>query len=185
MGGFMNKVQPIRDRYKIFEIDKLLKDKAAKYQIMFQIGIYSGLRISDILKLRVEDVKDKEYITLKETKTRKEKRFKIKKILKASLRAYCTDKEKYEFLIPSNRKIQKAISRGMAYKVINQVGEQAGVVDLGTHTMRKTFGYHFYKQTGDIVTLQQIFNHSSIKITTAYIGIDQDRIDRAMDEFEY
>jgi integrase len=185
MGVFMNKVQPIRDRYKIFEIENTLKKKALKYQVMFQIGIYSGLRISDILKLRVEDVKDKEYITLRETKTRKEKRFKIKKTLKNTLKLYCSEMEKYEYLVQSNRGSNKAISRGMAYKVIKQAGIMSGIHNLGTHTMRKTFGYHFYKQTGDIVTLQQIFNHSSAKITIGYIGIDQDRIDSAMDDFEY
>lgn len=57
--------------------------------------------------------------------------------------------------------------------------------NLGTHTMRKTFGYRFYKQTGDNVPLQQIFNHSSTKITIGYIGIDQDRIVSAMNDFEY
>ena len=56
---------------------------------------------------------------------------------------------------------------------------------LGCHSMRKTFGYHYYKQTKDIALLQKIFNHSSPAITLAYIGIDQDRMDRAYTTFRY
>lgn len=48
--------------------------------------------------------------------------------------------------------------------------------DIGTHTMRKTFGYHYYKRIKDIATLQQIFNHSVPSITKRYIGITQDEL---------
>lgn len=73
----------------------------------------------------------------------------------------------------------------MVYKSIRAAGKKAGVDNLGTHTMRKTFGYHYYKQYGDIETIRQIFNHSTSKMTTHYIGIIQDHINSAMREFEY
>jgi len=46
--------------------------------------------------------------------------------------------------------------------------------NVGTHTLRKTFGYHFYKQTKDVAMLQNILNHSVQNITLRYIGITQD-----------
>ena len=55
--------------------------------------------------------------------------------------------------------------------------------NIGTHSLRKTFGYHHYKQFKDIVILQKIFNHSSSDITLRYIGIDQDKIDESYRNF--
>ena len=54
---------------------------------------------------------------------------------------------------------------------------------IGTHTMRKTFGYHHYQKFKDVALLQMIFNHSSPQITLRYIGITQDRIDNSYKNF--
>ncbi|MFP3813497.1 tyrosine-type recombinase/integrase, partial [Bacillus sp. SIMBA_005] len=56
--------------------------------------------------------------------------------------------------------------------------------DIGTHTLRKTFGYHFYKQTKDVAMLQEIFNHSDQRTTLRYIGINQDAMNNAMKKFK-
>ncbi|WP_342668518.1 tyrosine-type recombinase/integrase [Cytobacillus solani] len=55
--------------------------------------------------------------------------------------------------------------------------------EIGTHTLRKTFGYHFYQKYKDVAVLQQIFNHSSPAVTMRYIGINQDIMDEAVDGF--
>ena len=55
--------------------------------------------------------------------------------------------------------------------------------NIGTHSMRKTFGYHHYKQFKDVALLQKIFNHSSQQITLRYIGIEQDQIDYSYNNF--
>ncbi|MBO8430908.1 site-specific integrase, partial [Spirochaetes bacterium] len=57
-------------------------------------------------------------------------------------------------------------------------------VNIGTHSMRKSFGYHHYKQFKDVAMLQMIFNHSSPQITLRYIGINQDQIDNSYRQFE-
>ena len=72
----------------------------------------------------------------------------------------------------------------MAYKILKAAGDRFGLESIGTHTLRKTFGYHFYKQTGDIVTLQQIFNHTHPSVTLKYIGINQESINKAMKKFK-
>ena len=88
-------------------------------------------------------------------------------------------------MVPSARAVNKAISREYAYRVIHEAGEAFGLDNLGTHTMRKTFGYHFYLQTKDIVLLMRIFNHSDEKKTLRYIGIEQTTINEAMRKFSY
>ena len=73
----MNFVQPIRDKQKIDEIKAILKRQSGRDYFLFIIGINTGLRISDILKLQVKDVREKTHITLNEQKTGKPRRFRI------------------------------------------------------------------------------------------------------------
>ncbi len=181
----MNYVEPIRDTTTVRDIGDYLKGIHEKYYIMYMIGIYSGLRISDILKLKVRDVRGKDKIKLREKKTGKEKLFPVNRELAAALDDYCAGKRDYEYVVPSARAVDKAVSREYAYKVIHEAGEQFGLDNLGTHTMRKTFGYHFYTQTKDIVLLMRIFNHHDESKTLRYIGIEQTTIDRAMMRFSY
>lgn len=181
----MNYVEPIRDSTTVQDVADYLKEVSPKYFIMYMIGIYSGLRISDILKLKVRDVRGKDKIKVREKKTGKEKLFPVNKELAAALDNYCEGKKDYEYIVPSARAVNKAVSREYAYRVIHAAGEQFGLDNLGTHTMRKTFGYHFYLQTKDIVLLMRIFNHNDQSKTLRYIGIEQTTIDQAMKKFSY
>lgn len=181
----MNYVEPIRDAERVRDIADYLKTVHPKYHIMFMIGIYSGLRVSDILRLRIRDVRGKSEIKLREKKTGKEKLFPVNDELKRALAEYCRGKEDYEFVVPSARAKGKAVSREYAYRVIREAGEQFGLYGLGTHTMRKTFGYHFYLQTKDIVLLMRILNHNDQSKTLRYIGIEQTTINEAMRRFSY
>lgn len=181
----MNFVEPIRDKTTVKDIADYLKEKDPKYHIMFMIGIYSGLRVSDILKLKVRDVRGKDKIKIREKKTGKEKIFPINRELASAIESYCEGKRDYDYIVPSARAVNKAVSREYAYRVIHEAGEHFGLDNLGTHTMRKTFGFHFYTQTKDVVLLMRIFNHSSQSETLRYIGLEQTTIDEAMLKFSY
>lgn len=180
----MNYVEPIRDETKVEDISIYLRNQSERNYIMFILGIYSGLRIADILKLRVKDVKFKDYINIREKKTDKQKIFPINSFVKKELKIYCEDREPNEYLIKSREGVNKPLSRGMAYKLIREAGEANGIGNLGTHSMRKTFGYHFYQQFKDIVTLQKIFNHSDPSVTLHYIGIEQSFINNKIKNFK-
>ena len=58
-----------------------------------------------------------------------------------------------------------------------------GIEHTGTHSLRKTFGYHLYKQTKDIALLQKVLNHSSQDVTLRYIGVTQEIIDNNLKLF--
>lgn len=180
----MNYVEPIRDVTVLENMCDYLEKTNERNLVLFQMGIYTGLRVSDILKLRVKDVKKKQ-ITINETKTGKKKVIMINPILKRTLNHYCADKKENEFLIKSRNGYNNPLTRERAYQIIKELGEMFGIDDLGTHSMRKTFGYHYYQQTKDIAFLQKIFNHSSPAITLHYIGIEQDYQDRAYNRFRY
>lgn len=184
----MNLVQPIRDPAVLEGIKEYLKQTNERNYILFLIGINTGLRISDILPLRVEMVKGS-HISLRERKTGKQKQIKINPTLRHELTAYLYGKDDNEFIFKSRSKKKKSglknrsIDRTMAYKMLNKVAREFGLKEIGTHTMRKTFGYHFYLKTMDVALLMDLFNHSDQSVTLRYIGVNQDTIDAAMNKF--
>lgn len=182
----MNIVEPIKDIKTVIEIGNYLKEKSERNYIMYLIGIYSGLRISDILNLKLQDIayidnRIKNNINIREKKTGKQRSFQINPYLKKELKKYIDslslDNEDY---IIYSRVPGKPLSRQMAYYILNDVGARFGLDSFGCHTLRKTMGMHFYRQTKDIVTLQKIFNHADPSVTLRYIGIDQETIDEKM-----
>ena len=65
------------------------------------------------------------------------------------------------------------------------IARKAGIQErIGCHTLRKTFEYHYYKMTGDVVSLQRILCHSSRRETLLYIGVIQEEIDNSLRGFK-
>lgn len=160
-----------------------MKTHGSRDYLLFLIGINSGLRISDILKLKIEEVRNKKYIELIEQKTGKYKRFPITNSFKSELDDFIQDKTDDEYLFSSKRG-EKPISRIQAYRIICNACASVGITArVGTHTLRKTFGYHFYQENKDVALLQCIFNHSAPNVTLRYIGINQDIIDSKLNAF--
>lgn len=80
-------------------------------------------------------------------------------------------------MFPS-RKGDKAISRIQAYRILNTAADRAGLnIEIGTHTLRKTFAFHAYKNGTDLALLQTILNHSSQRETLVYLCVEQKQID--------
>lgn len=184
----MKLVQPIRDLEKIEEMKLELMKTGTRNYLLFSLGINVGLRISDILVLQVKDVLNadktiKPHIDIIEDKTDKPKKFKINAIVGEELKQFVKDMQPNEYIFKSRKGSNRPISRVQAYRILNETASKIGLDEIGTHTLRKTFGYHFYQRTKDVALLQQLFNHSSPSITLKYIGINQDIIDRAYDNF--
>ncbi len=171
----MKRVLPIRDKEMVAEMKKALLAKSERNYIMFMIGSNAGLRISDILPLRVRDVKG-DYIEVIEQKTGKLREIPINDSLKRALRKYIKGKKDNEYLIKSREGTNRPISRWMAYKILREAANEVGLNRVGTHTMRKTFGYNYYQRTKDIETLCKMLGHSNSDITKRYIGIEDDFI---------
>ena len=181
----MEFVQPIRDKKKIDAMKKVLKSDNLRDYCLFTLGINSGLRISDLLKLKVADVIDskgkvKDRISIKEQKTGKTKDFPFGNTTKKAVAEYFDSRCKTnpgEALFPS-RKGGTPITRQQAYRILNDAARAVGIEDqIGTHTLRKTFGYHAYKQGADITRIQYLLNHGAPSVTLRYIGITQEELD--------
>lgn len=185
----MAEVQPIRGRKQVKDIGSYLKGKDEKYYIMFLIGVQSGLRVSDVLNLRVSDIDSMSSKKIKEKKTNKKRFLYLNDRSEKEIRRYIVshELEPDDYLVYSRKHDQygdqKPITRTQAYRVLQEAGKAFGIDALGTHTMRKTFGYHYYKKTHDVVTLMRIFNHTSQAVTLHYIGIEEEEIRQSLDDF--
>lgn len=180
----MNTVQPIKDINVIKQFIELLgqSTQGKRNVFMFRLGINTALRISDIIKLRVSDVKDKTHLIIKENKTGKTKRQLINTALRNEINLYVAGMNDNDYLFPS-RKGDKPVTRVQAYRIMNNVARQLGVEEIGTHSLRKTFGYHFMQKHDDIYMLMDLLNHSAPSVTLRYIGMTQETTDNAIEDF--
>lgn len=137
-------VQPLRLAEEIQQFRQALQMSrtAERDLLMFDMGINTGLRISDPLPLKVG-----------------KKRTVFLHMIMPEIATYTQGKEEEAYLFASQRTGQP-ISTTQAYRVFQKTADLLGRDDIGTHTLRKTFGYHYYQQTKDIGTLM-IFNHGS------------------------
>lgn len=178
----MHIVEPIRNINDIKRIEEILTQKGLRDLLIFIIGTNCGLRISDILALNVGDVRGRTHVQIVEKKTGKFKQFPINSKLKPLLDKFTTNRENNEPLFVSM--FNNRMERTQCYRIINKACKEAGIkYKVGTHTLRKTFGYHHYKQFKDIAILQKIFNHYTPYVTLRYIGIEQDMIDESYKNF--
>lgn len=176
-------VEPIRDKIKIHQMHTLLSNKDKKYGLLLKFGLNTGLRISDILPIKLKDIYNengmfRDYFTLKEKKTGKEKKIKINAALRKEVEAYINSKKLVSdsYLFASRK--GKHIGRVQAYRVLKAAAEITGIENFGTHSLRKTWGYWTYKISKyNIGLIMDTFNHSSPSITLRYIGINQDQKD--------
>lgn len=122
------------------------------------------------------------HIVVKEQKTGKENRICVNHDLKTALTAYRKVlirthmyQEGNPYLFPSTRKAGAPLSRFQAFRIISRAAQNAGIEDhISCHSLRKTFGYHAWRQGTDPMLIMLVLNHSSIQITMRYLCIEQD-----------
>lgn len=180
----MNFVEPIRDKQIIEDIYNDLKLRNPRDSLMFLMGIYTGLRISDILLFKIKDL-TRDYYNIRELKTGKQKSYTWNPYLKRVISDFIKEKDPEDYVFRS-RQTLRPITRQRAYQIIKIACEKHGVYNTGTHTLRKTFGYFLYKESGkDIAMVMDILNHSNQETTLRYIGITQLRNNKKMQELKF
>lgn len=176
-------VEPIRDIKKIKQMQDFLKGKDKRCWLLFNFGLNTGLRISDILPIKVSDVMSeklqfREHFDLVEMKTKKPKKIRLNDNVRKYIKEFIKEKNltfnDYLFISRKGGHIQRI----QAWKILSETANALGIEHFGTHSMRKTWGYWTYKASKyNIGLIMDVFNHSSQKITLRYIGISQDQKD--------
>lgn len=164
---------------------------------LINIGVNVGLRISDLSKIRFEDINSEYVVKLKEKKTKKMREIKLNTVCQRAIEElknyYETlgySKEKGFLFKSLNRKyvkelFDKPISTVSISKYLNQAKADLNIAyPIGTHSLRKTWGHTVYRGTLDIALVMSIFNHSSAEQTLKYIGIEQEMINKVYDKFK-
>lgn len=153
-------------------------------------GIHLGRRISDILNLKVRNIRNMDHIIIREEKTNKEARVLINKELQEIYKEYLsiTGLKDNDYMFgpyesrnekKRKKKKRKPITRQRVWQILNEVAEEFEYKDkIGCHTLRKTFGYWLYQDTKDAVGIQELLNHKDISVTKRYIGVTQDSKDK-------
>lgn len=179
----LREAQPIKEREKIEQIKTELLKKNYRNYMLFLICINTGLKINDILNLKVKHVKNDSYIIVENSQYEKAKKIPINRELKKEINRYIKNMKENTYIFQSQKGNNQPISRVQAYRILKEAGKKVGIENIGIQTLRKTFGYWHYKQYKDIALLQSYFNHSSPSITLKYIGIKSDIIDNKDIEF--
>ena len=184
-----NTVDPLKNKKDIQKIKKYLKGKDNKRDYMlFVVGINVGLRVGDLLKLKIKDVIDnngnfKDKIVITEEKTDKTRNLKLNDSVKESIKLYLDSLKSYDMddYLFKSRKGNKPLRVDSTHKIIKNTLRELNIKgNYGTHTLRKTWSYHIYMSNSSnpriLAILQKALNHSSQAVTLRYIGIEQEEI---------
>ena len=164
---------------------------ACRNKMLFLVGINLGVRASDLCELKYsffmnEDGTFKDFYSLQPKKTRKSGKY-VKLFFNATVKKAITDYiTEYpmdsidEYLFKSREGDGHILARSL-WKIITDAANEAGIErNIGTHSLRKTFGYHVWHNAEDkekaLIILQTIFNHSSPMMTKKYIGLMDDEV---------
>ena len=165
-------------------IRKLAKDENYKMSLLVALGCFTGLRISDILTLRWNQILGVDEFTIIEKKTGKQRTLRLNPQLQKHIQ------ECYEHIKPIGVKAPILVSqKGTTFTIqtinrkLKDIKKQykVKIKNFSCHSLRKTFGRQVYNMNSDnselaLVKLMELFNHSSVAITKRYLGLRQEEI---------
>jgi integrase len=167
MGNYVESIPD--DKFKPYM--NALAKRGQKYVILVLYGLETGLRVSDILKLRTSRLRANMNIT--EGKTGKTRKIKLSDELVSKIKAYKAwyGLTRHDYFIHSSYHTKnKPLSRIQAYRVMRDCAREVGITaPIGTHSMRKGFARRMYRETGSIEAVQRLLGHKYIETTIMYL----------------
>lgn len=173
-------------------MQQLYEDAQYRNSMLIAAGCFSGLRISDLLKLKWGDVNDSDtnQVTITEQKTGKNRTIRLNSFFlkhAAKCRRALENPPKDTYIFRNNNSEENThISRTQAYRIMQKIKEDYKVKSatvFSPHSLRKAMGRRIWLQEcakgrGEqaLILLQDVFKHSSVQITRRYLGIREDEI---------
>jgi integrase len=170
-------------------IGKLERDKEYKFCLLISIGVFTGLRISDLLQLRFSQF-ESDILTIQEQKTNKIRRIKINPDLREIVgriknKMGVTDNNQYIFL---NRYQTKVIDKSYVNVKLKEIFRRYNISidgNVSSHLFRKTLGNRVLRLNNysaeSIILLMELFSHSSPATTKRYLGVREREIHNVYD----
>lgn len=166
-------------------ISKLERDGEYKFCLLITIGVFTGLRISDLLQLRYSQFENTDILTIQEKKTKKTRRIKINQDLRTiferiKIKMDVTDTSQYIFI---NKYGTKPIDKSYVNVKLKEIIKKYGIAvegNISSHLFRKTLGNRVLRLNNysneAVILLMELFSHSSPAITRKYLGIREREI---------
>lgn len=175
----MEFVDPIREIKQIDAMKGILLQHSQRDLLFFVLGINTGIKINELLFLKVEDVWDgtkmKEFLLINNEQGEEKQAYYLNNRVKVVLHTYLGQGEfEHDDYLFKSKKNNQPITRQQAYRIIHNAAVEAGVTgNIGTHTLRKTFGYHALQKGIAISIIMSIYHHQSPAETLRYLGIEK------------
>jgi integrase len=175
-------------------ITRLEKDENYKFCLLISIGVFTGLRISDLLTLTYSDLLRNETFTLREMKTKKQRSIKVNKDLKEIISRIVSKSNitNLNQLIFINKYGTKSIDKSYVNVKLKELVKKYRIKldgNVSTHTFRKTLGRRVMEVNNysneSLVLLMELFGHSSMSITKRYLGIREQEIHNVYDSLTF
>lgn len=178
------RVDPIKNKKNVIKIINELKKGNERNVILFKIGIYTGLRIEDILRLKVKNINGNT-LEIQQGKTKKYKRIQLNEDIRKNLKDYIKGKGAEEYIIKSRNGHNKPLSYTQAYRIIKLAAKKARIKgNYATHSLRKTYAYTLY-ENNDLSIVQGALDHDNQLTTLKYIGVTDEEINKATMNLKY
>ncbi len=163
---------------------KLQRDNEYKFSLLIGTGAFTGLRISDILNLRWNDIYGKDVLEIHEKKTGKYRKIKLNLDLQALIKSnhQAMGSPELDTLVFVNRYGTKQINIQWVNTKLKEILIKYAIktTNASSHTLRKSFGRRVWELNDysekSLVLLSEIFNHSNVQITKRYLGIKESEI---------
>lgn len=174
------KVEPIKTTKDINSIKKLLSDRPRDY-CLFILGINTNLRASDLLQIKtgqVRSLKPMDEIEIKEKKTGKRRRVSLNKACADSIKRLLASREYGDDEPLFCGKLGQPLTVPSVNRLVKEWCDAVNLKgNYGSHTLRKTFGYHQRVTFGrGVAELMVVFNHSSERQTLAYLCVQPEEV---------
>lgn len=187
---------PIKNKEDVYDIQDYLRYQSERNYVLFILGISTGYRAGDLVKLKIRDVKqalrdgyflilEGKKINSKNIRKQNLKPREAKIIYKTAviLKRYIKDKKDYEYMFQSRKGINQHITVASVSRILSEAGSNFGLQNITAHSMRKTYAYLIYVKSGnDIVAVKEMLGQSSIEITKRYLGLDRELYDKYSEE---
>lgn len=170
----MEYVNPIKDLKKISDLKKIIKNKSSRDYLLFIMGINTGLRIGELLSLKIGSVIDENRNLHTFLFIREQAVYLNENVRKAVKHFFQVELPPLDHYLFRSSRGDQPITRQQAYRILNQAAAEAGIDEkVGTHTLRKTFGYHAFIKGIAISLIQERFHQATPGETFRYIGIEK------------
>lgn len=180
--------KPITSVERVWDIQDYLKSKNERDYVLFLVGVTTGYRAGDLVKLQVRDIREaidrKEFIIYESKKmnsknirekNRKPRRVELLPGVEKILDEYIKGKPEFDYVFKSRKGLNNHIGVKAVSNILHEAGLYFGMDQISAHSMRKTYAYKIYNDNDkDVLVVKELLGHSSIEETKLYLGLDRE-----------